>query len=105
MRIFLTWASAAVQTRISKLLEKQKSNALTEAEESELMDYEEIDDYLSHVNRVIRNLSQSSEADLAASVTLGTSFVDSNRKAVAPGSGSSRKRRNRFAVEKIILDP
>ena len=68
MRIFLTWASAAVQTRISELLEKQKSNALTEAEESELMDYEEIDDYLSHVNRVIRNLSQSSEADLAASV-------------------------------------
>ena len=59
-------ASAAVQTRITELLEKQKSNALTEAEQSELMDYEEIDDYLSHVNRVIRNLSQSSEANLAA---------------------------------------
>ena len=59
-------ASAAVQSRIAELLEKQKSHALTEAEESELTDYEEIDDYLSHVNRLIRNLSQSSEDDLAA---------------------------------------
>src|SRR5437762_7053094 len=101
MRIFLTWASAAVQTRISELLEKQKSNALTEAEESELMDYEEIDDYLSHVNRVIRNLSQSSEADLAASVPLGTSFVDSTRKAVPLGFGSQGKRGNGLRLEKL----
>ena len=59
-------ASAAVQARIAGLLEKQRASALTEAEERELTDYEEIDDYLSHVNRLIRNLSQSSEDDLAA---------------------------------------
>lgn len=59
-------ASAAVQTRITELLEKQKAQALTSVEESELTGYEEIDDYLSHVNRLIRNLSQSSEDNLAA---------------------------------------
>jgi hypothetical protein len=59
-------ASAAVQTRIAKLLDKQRSNTLTETEERELTDYEEVDDYLSHVNRLIRNLSQSSEDNLAA---------------------------------------
>ncbi len=59
-------ASAAVQACIAGLLEKQRASALTEAEERELTDYEEIDDYLSHVNRLIRNLSQSSEDDLAA---------------------------------------
>ncbi|MEK6302325.1 MAG: hypothetical protein AABO41_16570 [Acidobacteriota bacterium] len=59
-------ASAAVQTRIAELLEKQQANTLTEEEERELTDYEEIDDYLSHVNRLIRNLSQSSENNLAA---------------------------------------
>lgn len=59
-------ASAAVQTRIAELLDKQKATALTAAEERELTDYEEIDDYLSHVNRLIRNLSHPSEDDLAA---------------------------------------
>ncbi len=59
-------ASVAVRARIAELLEKQKSHALTIEEESEMTDYEEIDDYLSHVNRLIRNLSQSSEGDLAA---------------------------------------
>ena len=59
-------ASAAVQSRIAELLEKQRADALTETEERELTDYEEIDDYLSHVNRLIRNLSPSSEDHLAA---------------------------------------
>lgn len=59
-------ASAAVQARIAELLDKQRSNTLTEAEERELTDYEEVDDYLSHVNRLIRNLSPSSEDNLAA---------------------------------------
>jgi hypothetical protein len=59
-------ASAAVQTRIAELLEKQRTGALSSAEESELTDYEELDDYLSHVNRLIRNLSQSPEVNLAA---------------------------------------
>lgn len=59
-------ASAAVQTRIAELLEKQQAGALTETEECELTDYEEVDDYLSHVNRLIRNLSSASEDNLAA---------------------------------------
>lgn len=59
-------ASAAVQERIDELVDKQKSDALTADEERELAGYEEIDDYLSHVNRLIRNLSQSSEDDIAA---------------------------------------
>jgi hypothetical protein len=59
-------ASAAIQARIAELLAKQRAEALTDAEERELTDYEEVDDYLSHVNRLIRNLSQTSEGDLAA---------------------------------------
>ena len=59
-------ASAAVQTRIAELLDKQRAHTLTEVEERELSDYEEVDDYLSHVNRLIRNLSRSSEDNLAA---------------------------------------
>lgn len=59
-------ASAAVQARIAELLEKQRASVLSEEEERELTDYEEVDDYLSHVNRLIRNLSQSSEENLAA---------------------------------------
>ena len=39
------------------LLEKQQLEALTELEEQELDAYEEIDDYLSFVNRTIRNLA------------------------------------------------
>ncbi|KPQ34065.1 MAG: hypothetical protein HLUCCO16_17815 [Phormidium sp. OSCR] len=50
-------ASANVQARIVMLLEKQQLEALTESEEQELDAYEEIDDYLSFVNRTIRNLA------------------------------------------------
>ena len=59
-------ASALVKERINELLDKQKAGQLTAAEARELHEYEEVDDYLSHVNRVIRNLSQSSGVDLAA---------------------------------------
>ncbi len=59
-------ASVAVRERINELLDKQKAKTLTAEEERELLAYEEVDDYLSHVNRLIRNLSQSSEDDLAA---------------------------------------
>ncbi|MBA3321970.1 MAG: hypothetical protein H0T45_11070 [Pyrinomonadaceae bacterium] len=59
-------ASVSVQERINELLDKQKANMMTEEEERELLQYEEVDDYLSHVNRLIRNLSQSSQDNLAA---------------------------------------
>ena len=49
-------ASSAVRTRIEELLLKQKEAPLEQAEERELDSYEEIDDYLSFVNRTIRNL-------------------------------------------------
>ncbi len=50
-------ASSFVIERIELLIAKQKENALTEDEEKELDSYEELDDYLSLVNRMIRNNS------------------------------------------------
>ncbi len=49
-------ASSKVQERIELLLEKQKQNPLHQQEELELDQYEDLDDYLSLVNRMIRNL-------------------------------------------------
>jgi hypothetical protein len=49
-------ASQKVQNRLEYLLEKQKQNSLNSEEEKELDHYEELDDYLSLVNRTIRNL-------------------------------------------------
>jgi hypothetical protein len=49
-------ASQLVQQRIEALLDKQADNHLSPEEISELDLYEEIDDYLSFVNRTIRNL-------------------------------------------------
>ncbi len=51
-------ASQMIQERIEQLLEKQNSTPLTAQEEQELDDYEELDDYLSLVNRTMRNLQQ-----------------------------------------------
>lgn len=56
-------ASSIVQARIEELLNKQQIESLTSEENQELDRYEEIDDYLSFVNRTIRNLylNQSEE--------------------------------------------
>ncbi len=51
-------ASMAVQTRVEELLSLQLESALTPKQEQELDSYEEIDDYLSLVNRTLRNLYQ-----------------------------------------------
>jgi len=48
-------ASPAVQERIEMLLHKQQEGALSEREHEELESYEEIDDYLSFLNRISRN--------------------------------------------------
>jgi uncharacterized protein YnzC (UPF0291/DUF896 family) len=55
-------ASSTVQNRIEELLAKQKISSLNLDEEAELDLYEEIDDYLSFINRTIRNsfLTQNS---------------------------------------------
>jgi hypothetical protein len=49
-------ASTTLQNRIEELLEKQQISPLNSDEEQELNLYEEIDDYLSFVNRTVRNL-------------------------------------------------
>ncbi len=49
-------ASTSLQNRIEELLEKQQILPLSTDEEQELNLYEEIDDYLSFVNRTVRNL-------------------------------------------------
>lgn len=52
-------ASSLIQDRIEDLLLKQHSSRLRVDEMTELDRYEEMDDYLSFVNRVVRNLMQS----------------------------------------------
>lgn len=52
-------ASRLIHARIEKLLLKQRGSRLSVEEEKELDRYEEIDDYLSFVNRVVRNLIQT----------------------------------------------
>lgn len=53
-------ASTSVQSRIEVLLTKQQEIPLTPEEEQELDRYEEMDEYLSFVNRTIRNLQHRS---------------------------------------------
>jgi hypothetical protein len=50
-------ASSIVQSQIEALLAKQQDDTLTPEEEEELDCYAEIDDYLSLVNRTVRNMS------------------------------------------------
>ena len=52
-------ASTAVIGRIEQLLEKEREQGLSASEADELAQYEEIDDYLSHLNRVVRNLQST----------------------------------------------
>lgn len=59
-------ASSIVQDQIEALLDRQRSGVLTPHEERELDAFEEIDDYLSHVNRLIRNSSENGEVGLAS---------------------------------------
>lgn len=55
-------ASNAVQARIEALLSKQRASGLSVKENQELDGYEEIDDYLSFLNRIVRNLVQAPAA-------------------------------------------
>lgn len=55
----------AAQDRIESLLNKQRESSLTAGEEIELQKYEEVDDYLSYLNRLIRNLAFAQQPDLA----------------------------------------
>jgi hypothetical protein len=55
-------ASSGVQRRIEDLLLKQKKLKLTKREDHELSLYEELDDYLSFANRIIRNIRTQSQS-------------------------------------------
>lgn len=48
-------ASDVIQDRIEHLVRKQASEELTHAENEELDIYEELDDHLSTINRLMRN--------------------------------------------------
>ena len=49
-------ATTTVQNRIERLLYQRSETKLTKQENQELDLYEEVDDYLSFVNRTLRNL-------------------------------------------------
>lgn len=51
-------ASFYVQERVETLLEKHRESGLSGSETEELDQYEEMDDYLSFLNRIVRNLYQ-----------------------------------------------
>lgn len=53
--------SQAVADHIESLLRKQRSESLTQAETEELDQYEDIDDYLSFINRLLRNIALGQE--------------------------------------------
>ena len=59
-------ASKYVQERVEELVEKEKTQKLSSSESAELDAYEEIDDFLSYVNRLVRNSAESGELNLAA---------------------------------------
>jgi hypothetical protein len=56
--------SQTVQNRINDLVERQRTAKLDTSEETELDQYEEIDDYLSFLNRLTRNLAESKSEDM-----------------------------------------
>ena len=51
-------ASSCVITRIQELLNKEQSLGLNKAETEELDHYEAIDDSLSYLNRLVRNMNK-----------------------------------------------
>jgi hypothetical protein len=48
-------AQPRIQDRVEELLEKQPTSPLTAGEKRELLQYEELDEFLSLVNRLVRN--------------------------------------------------
>jgi len=62
-------ASSKVQKRIEDLIAKQKEYKLSLNEKQELEKYEEIDDYLSLLNRINRNLYLEMNPDLLYGLT------------------------------------
>lgn len=61
--VLISRISNAVQNRIESLLFKQRESVLSPDESLELEQYEDIDDYLSFLNRLLRNLTQTGRRD------------------------------------------
>ncbi len=59
-------ATEKIQTGIAEQMEKEKNKSLSANEIEEQDAYEEIDDYLSYVNRIIRNSAMNSEVNITA---------------------------------------
>ena len=57
--VIILRAAKEVQDRIQSLLHKQRTAKLTRAEKQELKQYEQVDDYLSLLNRLSRNVAHS----------------------------------------------
>lgn len=55
-------ASARMQKRIQHLLDRAQDGLITPDENNELDRYQEMDDYLSLVNRLVRNMNKTSIA-------------------------------------------
>jgi len=58
-------ATPRVQERIEDLLEKQTEGPLSAMEERELLAFEELDELLSLVNRLVRNSTSGQDGALA----------------------------------------
>lgn len=56
-------ASHLAQKRIETLLERQRAAGLSRSEDAELEAYAEMDDYLSFLNRIVRNLHESAQRE------------------------------------------
>jgi hypothetical protein len=54
-------ASPRVQSRVERLLDKLKLEGLNDEETKELDRYQDVDDYLSYLNRLIRNFTLISQ--------------------------------------------
>jgi hypothetical protein len=62
-------ATPRIQGRIEELLEKQAEDALSQDDERELDRYEALDEFLSLVNRLVRNSTQPGDQDRALART------------------------------------
>lgn len=62
-------ATPRIQDRVEELLEKQAEAALSDEDETELDRYEALDEFLSLVNRIVRNTTLSNGQDRALART------------------------------------
>lgn len=67
--VLILRVSKSVQNRIETLLRKQRTSNLTLSEEKELQQYADVDDYLSFLNRLSRNLVQSQQTQEGVSAS------------------------------------